>query len=488
MIISTFNKIKNLGVNETLNIVDIKKIRISNITYAFTAIINISYASVHIALKTAVFAPILDIFCFLLSALSLYLNHQKKYYESRIFNVSTSILQIVMLCILFGHYPGNEYFLIPVFYVVIYFFKSKKTIYSFSVLIAISFILLKYYFIKYDAIYPMPEVSIYYFPTLIVAFIMVFIFTQFVKSDELYFQKQLEKQKQIVEAKNNLLNVQNEEIAAQRDEIEAQRDLVINQKEHIEKIYKDVSDSINYAERIQRSFLATDELLNQNLKEYFIFFKPKDVVSGDFYWANKLSNGNFILVTADSTGHGVPGAIMSILNITSLEKAIEQDLCNPSEILNHTRKTIIERLKKDGSANGGKDGMDASLICFDFAHQKFTYAAANNPIWIVRENALIELSPDKMPVGKHDKDQQLFSQHEFQLQKGDVIYTFTDGMADQFGGEKERKFLTKNLKNLLITNSPQPMVNQQQTLETTLTTWIGNGEQIDDITIIGIRI
>jgi serine phosphatase RsbU (regulator of sigma subunit) len=288
--------------------------------------------------------------------------------------------------------------------------------------------------------------------------------------------------------RNIEINQKNEEISAQRDEIEAQRDLVTYQKDHIEEIHKEVIDSINYAERIQRSFLATKELLDENLKEYFVFFRPKDVVSGDFYWAGKLNNGIFILVTADSTGHGVPGAIMSILNISSLEKAVEQGLCEPSEILNHTRKNIIERLKKDGSPEGGKDGMDASLICFDYTNRKLTYSAANNPIWIIRENTLIELLPDKMPVGKHDKDQMSFTQNEFQFQNGDIIYTITDGFADQFGGPKGKKFLSKNLKQLLLDNSNLPMSKQKTILENTLISWVGEGEQIDDITLLGLKI
>ena len=317
-------------------------------------------------------------------------------------------------------------------------------------------------------------------------FIIILVFSIFLY--RLFIQKKLA---------NVILSQQKEEISAQRDEIETQRDLVTVQKVHIEEIHKEVTDSINYAERIQRSFLATKELLDENLNEYFVLFHPKDVVSGDFYWAGKLQNGNFALATADSTGHGVPGAIMSILNISSIEKAVEQGICEPSEILNHTRKTIIERLKKDGSPEGGKDGMDTSLICFDYEPQKLTYSAANNPIWIVRQTLqhiiastyqLIELEPDKMPVGKHDKDQISFTQHEFQLQKGDVIYTLTDGFQDQFGGLKGKKFLSKNLKQLLLDNCQLPMIEQKEILEKTLVEWIGDGEQIDDITLVGIRI
>jgi len=216
-------------------------------------------------------------------------------------------------------------------------------------------------------------------------------------------------------------------------------------------------------------------------------FKPKDVVSGDFYWASKLNNGNFALATADSTGHGVPGAIMSLLNITSLEKAIET-LNNPSDILNSTRKTIIERLKNDGSEHGGKDGMDASLTVYDFKNKKLILAAANNPVWIMRGAEIIDIKPDKMPIGKGERDTVLFTQQEIDLQKGDVVYTLTDGFPDQFGGEKGKKFMSKNLRELLAANSNLPMDEQKQLLEKTLANWVGNLEQVDDVTLIGVRV
>lgn len=284
------------------------------------------------------------------------------------------------------------------------------------------------------------------------------------------------------------ISTQRDEIEAQRDEIEAQRDLVTIQKEHIEEIHKDVTDSINYAERIQRSFLANKKLLEENLSEHFVIFHPKDVVSGDFYWASILKDGKFAISIADSTGHGVPGAIMSILNISSLEKAVELGFCNSSEILNHTRNSIIERLKKDGSVEGGKDGMDASLICFDFANKKFIYSAANNPIWVIRNNELIELKPDKMPVGKHEKDQIPFTQNEFTLLKNDLIYVFTDGLPDQFGGPKGKKFLYKQFKELLVRNSHKSMHEQGIAIDEAFINWKGENEQIDDVTVVGIRI
>jgi tetratricopeptide (TPR) repeat protein/serine phosphatase RsbU (regulator of sigma subunit) len=267
-----------------------------------------------------------------------------------------------------------------------------------------------------------------------------------------------------------------------------QKLVIEEQRDVVEATHKEIRDSINYAERIQRSFLATDELLNNNLKDYFVFFQPKDVVSGDFYWAGKLANNNFAVVNADSTGHGVPGAIMSILNITSIEKAIDNKLVKPADIFNHTRNTIIERLSKDGSKEGGKDGMDASIISFDFENNKFSYTAAQNPIWVIRHGELIEIKPEKMPIGKHDNDTVPFVGGEFETQKGDIIYTITDGFHDQFGGEKGKKFMVKPFKNYLISIAHLAMQEQKEKLTETFTTWKGEEEQVDDVCVIGVRI
>lgn len=272
----------------------------------------------------------------------------------------------------------------------------------------------------------------------------------------------------------------NDIITLQKKEVESQKYL-------IEEKHKEITDSINYAERIQRSFLATKEHLDENLIDYFIMFKPKDVVSGDFYWSSVLNNGNFILATADSTGHGVPGAIMSLLNITSLEKAIETET-EPSAILNVTRKIIIDRLKRDGSVEGGKDGMDCSLCVYDKKKNKLIVTAANNSVWIVRGLEVIEVKADKIPVGKHDRQDVPFSQKEYDLQKGDVVYTLTDGFPDQFGGVKGKKFMIKSLRELLAKNAQLPMTEQKEILETTFKNWVGDLEQVDDITVIGFRV
>lgn len=262
----------------------------------------------------------------------------------------------------------------------------------------------------------------------------------------------------------------------------------IKQQKHlIEEKHKAITDSINYAERIQRSFLATKELLDRNLKDYFVLYLPKDVVSGDFYWASTLPNGNFALVTADSTGHGVPGAIMSLLNITSLEKACESEN-DPAKILNETRRIIIDRLKKDGTEEGGWDGMDCSFISFNFNERTMRISAANNPVWILRDGAINEVKPDRFPVGRHELDDRSFTAQDLAITKGDVIYTMTDGFADQFGGPLGKKYKWKQLQKFLLTITDEPMHLQKEKLHTAFKDWKNDLEQIDDICIIGIRI
>ncbi len=274
-----------------------------------------------------------------------------------------------------------------------------------------------------------------------------------------------------------------------RFQVSQKQKLIIQKQKHIvEEKHKEITDSINYAERIQRALLASESVLQSKFKNYFVLFKPKDVVSGDFYWATALSNGNFAFITADSTGHGVPGAIMSILNISCLKEAVKEGLNEPFEILNKTRSLIIDTLSKDGSLEGGKDGMDASLTVYDFKNKKLMFAAAHNPVWIVRGTNVIELKADKMPIGKHDKQNISFTQQEMFLQSGDVIYSLTDGFPDQFGGEKGKKFMSKNLKELLLANAHLPMHEQKELLESTFKKWKNDLEQVDDVTIIGVRI
>ncbi len=273
---------------------------------------------------------------------------------------------------------------------------------------------------------------------------------------------------------NSILRSKNKEITIQKD--------IVEQKN------KEIMDSISYAKRIQKSFLATDEMLGAHLNEFFVYFNPKEAVSGDFYWAGELEDKSFALCCADSTGHGVPGAIMSLLNISSLEKAIEKGNKKPSDIFNATRKAIIERLQKDGSKDGGKDGMDASLIVLNQEKTKMYYVAAHNPIWIIRNGELIDIKGEKMPVGKHHNDSNDFTGGEIELVKGDAVYMMTDGYQDQFGGSRGKKFKVKPMKEFLLEIHLKSMKEQEALISVKFDNWKGDLEQVDDVCIIGIRV
>jgi serine phosphatase RsbU (regulator of sigma subunit) len=271
-------------------------------------------------------------------------------------------------------------------------------------------------------------------------------------------------------------------ISKQKKEVEFQKTLV---EEH----QRETIDSINYAKRIQYALLANKELLTQNLPEHFVLFNPKDIVSGDFYWATEHNN-KFYLAVCDSTGHGVPGAFMCLLNMGFLSEAIkEKNISKPNEILNYVRQRLIDSIGNDGQ----QDGMDAILICIDKSLQfrddpyAITYAAANNEPVLVRDDQIIILPKDKMPVGKGERTES-FKLQTINLNKGDVLYLYTDGYADQFGGPKGKKFKYKPLNELLLAVSKDEMAKQREVLSTNFVDWKSSLEQVDDVCIIGIKI
>ncbi len=266
------------------------------------------------------------------------------------------------------------------------------------------------------------------------------------------------------------------------------------QKDIVEEKRNEILSSINYAKRIQDALLATNQMLRVGLNNHFVLFKPKDIVSGDFYWGSIIDSEKFILVTADSTGHGVPGAIMSILNISCLSDCVVTNkMYQPNEILNQTRAKIVNYLYNEDLSEAGKDGMDCSVLIYNRINNQITYSSANHPIWIIRhhpneEKELIELTCDKMPVGWHVNFNKPFTKRELNCIDGDIIYTFTDGFADQFGGPSDKKFKYTNLKKLLYSISHKELNEQRSILEATFEDWKGKNEQTDDVLMIAFRV
>ena len=269
----------------------------------------------------------------------------------------------------------------------------------------------------------------------------------------------------------------------------SQKQLIEQQKFSLEQKNKEIIDSITYAKRIQDAMLTSESYIAEGIKklnaENFIVFKPKDIVSGDFYWFH-IDHNVLYYMTADSTGHGVPGGFMSMLGINLLsEIVIERKIKDPGTILNQLRDEIIRSLKTDEGYS--MDGMDAVFCKIDIEKQTLEYASANNSIYHIRSGVLTEYKSQKMPVG-YMENFIPFKTGSLSLEKGDVIYTFTDGFADQFGGEKGKKFKYSQLKNNLISISKQPLNEQKKILDTTFENWKGELEQVDDVCVIGFKI
>ena len=258
------------------------------------------------------------------------------------------------------------------------------------------------------------------------------------------------------------------------------------QKEQIEKQNKEIRYSFDYAKRIQSTVLPPADVFENLFAEHFIFFKPRDIVSGDFYWISQ--KGNKIIITAsDCTGHGVPGSLMSMLGITMLHEIVnEKDITGSDKILNELRVNIARTLKQEGKPGEQKDGMDMVLLIYNRTTQELEFSGANNPMYIIRDGEMLEYKGNNMPVAYYDNMTD-FDRHTIKLQQNDRVYLFTDGFPDQFGGPDGKKFKYKPFKELLLEMHDRPMDEQKKILQMVFDEWKGELDQIDDVLVMGLR-
>ncbi|MBC7863069.1 MAG: SpoIIE family protein phosphatase, partial [Bacteroidia bacterium] len=266
--------------------------------------------------------------------------------------------------------------------------------------------------------------------------------------------------------------------------VKEQKKHVEEQKAIIEEKHKDITDSIFYAQKIQESLIIPEAQLKKSLPESFVLYAPRDIVSGDFYWYGER-DGFKILAVADCTGHGVPGAFMSLIGISSLNQVVlERGLTSPAKILDLLREKVIQSLNQNNEDSHRKDGMDISVIALK--NKELIYAGANNPCIILRNKEIISLEANKQPVGFHEHATAFFEK-KTELQKGDLIYLFTDGIVDQFGGEKGKKLKIKYFKEWLLECSTMEMPKQKEFIQNKLKDWKRNFDQTDDILITGVK-
>jgi len=281
-----------------------------------------------------------------------------------------------------------------------------------------------------------------------------------------------------LEEKNRTISMQKDEIAQQRDLAAAQRDQIAYQKKHI-------TDSIMYAKRIQTALIPSLELFSDKL-EHFVLYKPLAIVSGDFYWVSSQDHKQ-VIISADCTGHGVPGAFMSMLGVTLLNEIVNgKHILMPDQIIENLRQGVIKSLNQVADEESVKDGMDMAVCVVDFSENILWFSGANCPLYLVRKGELIHYRADKMPASIHYR-MQPFALHKIELKKGDAFYIFSDGYADQFGGPSEKKFMSMKLKETLVEMADQPMLKQGEELSNIFEEWRGDNPQVDDVTLIGVR-
>ena len=305
--------------------------------------------------------------------------------------------------------------------------------------------------------------------------------------------------------KENLLRLPSAiENVINRKKVEKLHRELIQANDKLQDAYSDIKDSINYASRIQRAILPDDGDLKKICKDYFLFYQPKDVVSGDFYWSATTTTSHTkrklgILAVVDCTGHGVPGAFMSMLINTLLNQTVKDPNINsPADVLDFLNRELPKNLKSGKDGIMIRDGMDISLCTIDFETKELSFAGANNSCLILRnkpslengvrkEVSLIELKADKQAISaSSDKEKKSFTNQHFNLQEGDTLYLYTDGYADQFGGPNNKKFMRKNLKKLLVSIQHLPLKSQQEIIKQKFEYWKEKNEQIDDVLIMGL--
>ncbi len=271
-----------------------------------------------------------------------------------------------------------------------------------------------------------------------------------------------------------------EEVVRQKEEVERQSRKVV-------ELYKNVTDSIRYAKRLQESILPPDRRIRELLPNSFVYYRPKDIVSGDFYWIEQVED-KVIFAAVDCTGHGVPGAFMSLIGHNGLNQAVkERGRSRPSEVLKDLNKIAYDALHKDRDQYLVRDGMDMALCSLDPQKRILEYAGANCPLYIVRNGEVLHYPPDKNAIGSFDLNGKDFTDHRIQLEPEDMVYIFSDGYADQFGGEKGKKFLYRRFRELLLEISTQPVDQQRILLQESFNRWRGAHEQVDDILVMGMR-
>ena len=445
-----WNRVSRIGLHENEGVIKFRDVIFMNRLLSITPVIFLLYIPFEIYFNGVKLLPLVLIFMGLLM-FPLYMNSRRYFTFSRYYSFFIGIFFIFFAGLSVGPSVGNYVALIPASLLGIILFKSNAEKIISLLFVAASYLLQQYLFTVVEPAFIIPaEVhqefsSLFFIMALVLNFLLGFYFVGITGEFE---------------------------------------SIIVQQKDAIEFKKKEITDSISYAKRIQNAILPPEKVVRKLLPESFILYKPKDIVAGDFYWLEK--SGDLILfAAADCTGHGVPGAMVSVVCHNALNRSVREfSLTTPSEILNKTREIIIHEFSK--SEEDIKDGMDISLCALDSVTGEIQWTGANNPLMIISNGEIVELKPDKQPVGQFSAGKS-FTNHIQSLSEGDLLYLYSDGYADQFGGPSGKKFKHKQFKQLLLEIHKKPLSEQKSILDQRFESWRGSIEQLDDLCVIGIK-
>ncbi len=472
--IKWIKKILSWGVKDDQNPVEQRRVRLLNIACWLGVMSNILYGAFFAVLND--FLPVWTnvVAIFLLLSL-LFLNKKGKHHTAMmVFCIDIPIYFIIM-SLGVGKEVGVEIYLLVTAIMPILFFDKWKVIIPFFLMNVAFFLCIK---IGYNYIEPYFHPATNYLAQVelgnrVNLFILLFVIIASFKDELITYQKSIEEQGKVLKENN--------------EEISTQNKIIEEKSKTLEETYKHIKDSITYAQRIQNALLGNPKDITNYFSESFLFFQPKDIVSGDFYWFYQNEDYS-ILVVADCTGHGVPGAFMTIMGANFLDEIVrEQQIYEPSEILYQLDNKITTSLKQINSKVN--DGMDVGVLVLGKDKSKVQFAGAKNPLWIINTNKVEQYKGSKFPIGSTQyKIPKQFETQTISVNKRDMLYLFSDGFQDQFGGENNKKYLKKRFREFLVSIHNQDAELQNEKLKNELASWKNNKKQTDDICIAGIRV
>lgn len=477
-----------------------QRIRITNIV----ALISISVSPFYVAVAISGHSwagAIISILAITKGITVIFLQSRQYYTAGKWLLLLGNGFSFVMLTLCYGRYLSMSYYLVALLSLIPVLFITKKQIFT-AFVIMISLCLANAYVLEnFIPLFRAATFQYVQYPNIILSSLILYFCLSLLHREDARYQhtielqnSTLEQQKEEITAQRDNLSELNEEITQQKEELAAQRDDLEKQKNIVEKKNKTITDSINYAQRIQTGILPTEAEIRHFLPESFIYFRPKDIVSGDFYWFEAVTIENrskplIFLAVADCTGHGVPGAFMSMLGATILSQIVtDANIYEPAQILFELDNRIRKQLRQDEKGSDLRDGMDIGLCMIDLESHKLYFSAAQRPLLIIRKGEIIEVKGDKNPIGSGSYSAKIFTPHVVGIEEQDCVYLYSDGMTDQFNSRNNKRYGSKQFKQFLLSLSDSPLAYQREKLAEHFTAWQGLTTQTDDMITVGLRI